>query len=163
MSRPQYKIWVWIQLALLTWNATFKLMLLRSRFQLWSVFDPNSNRYFLVFSLWTLTWNDGITPMDLCISTLDSKWINGSYQLTTFYVLVFMKSQPYWRSYIEKSFNLLVKRIDATAFKFKFKGIKMYTGQWQRYEVIDFNFLTRKLTQNRFSNLQWIKRENIRP
>lgn len=34
------------------------------------------------------------------------------------------------------------------------KGHKKEKG-W----VIDFNFLTRKLTQNRFSNLQWIKRK----
>lgn len=109
-------------------------------------------------------WNDAITPMVHSTSTLDSKGISGNYQLTTFlHVLVSMKSQSYMRSYTEKSFHLLLKRTDWIAFKFKFKGIKMYTGEWRRWEVIDFNFLTRKLTENRFSNLQWIKRENIRP
>lgn len=43
MRRPQYKTQV-RQLALLTCHGTFQLTLLRSRFQLWSVFDPNSNR-----------------------------------------------------------------------------------------------------------------------
>lgn len=65
-----------------------------------------------------------------CTSTLDSKWIDGNYQLTTFlYVLVSMKSQSYLRSYTEKSFNLLLKRTDWIAFKLKFKGIRMYTGE----------------------------------
>lgn len=156
-------MWICVctQLAVLTWNATTEFTLLRSRFQIWSEFDPNSSS---IFSLWTLRWNEGIAPMVHCTSTLDSKWIDGNYQLTTFlYVLVSMKSQSYLRSYTEKSFNLLLKRTDWIAFKLKFKGIRMYTGEWRRWEVIDFNFLTRKLTKNRFFNLQWIKRENIRP
>lgn len=97
-----------------------------SRLRIWWISDPNSNGYFFFFVSNTyMKWCDDTAPRISLSPLFDSKmdlWQQSSNNLLSACFMNLALTQEVTL----KSFNLLLKRIYWTAFKFKFKGIKMY-------------------------------------